>query len=277
MSEEIKTEPSDLAPTDEAGEDMHIHKPKAAHSLREFLAEISVIVVGILIALAGEQAVESVHWRHKIHQTNEALRMELTEDNGPQAYTRMATAPCLDAQLAGVREAILRARSRPEIAALVAGYHPPAPSWDSEAWGATLASDVGSHTSADQMITWSAPYRMIPLLNKLNELEGEELDKLQLVDESGVGLSPAERERMLLAVYSLRHANQQMSRNSRTFLRAVSDIGMDLPAAKKHKLLTELRARFGVCVSEPAYLRYDPYDQMDSINSGVPTALPARR
>ena len=40
---------------------MDIHKPKAAHSWREFLIEIGTIICGILIALALEQAVESVH------------------------------------------------------------------------------------------------------------------------------------------------------------------------------------------------------------------------
>lgn len=35
-----------------------IHKPKPVHSIREFLSEIGVIVVGIAIALTGEQLVE---------------------------------------------------------------------------------------------------------------------------------------------------------------------------------------------------------------------------
>jgi hypothetical protein len=30
---------------------MHIHKPKPLHGVREFLSEIGVIVVGVLIAL----------------------------------------------------------------------------------------------------------------------------------------------------------------------------------------------------------------------------------
>jgi hypothetical protein len=44
---------------------MHVHKPKPTHSLREFLSEISVVVVGILIALALEQALET--WRDHRH------------------------------------------------------------------------------------------------------------------------------------------------------------------------------------------------------------------
>lgn len=47
---------------------MHIHKPKPLHGVREFSSEISVIVVGILIALGLEQTVESLHWRHKVEQ-----------------------------------------------------------------------------------------------------------------------------------------------------------------------------------------------------------------
>jgi hypothetical protein len=40
---------------------MDIHKPKPVHSWREFFSEISVVVVGIAIALAAEQAIEGLH------------------------------------------------------------------------------------------------------------------------------------------------------------------------------------------------------------------------
>lgn len=73
MSEDSEAISSDLTPSSEAGENMHIHKPKAAHSVREFLSEISVIVVGIAIALVGEQAVEAAHRNHEVS----ALRLDL--------------------------------------------------------------------------------------------------------------------------------------------------------------------------------------------------------
>jgi len=38
---------------------MDIHKPKPVHSWREFLSEILVVVTGIAIALAGEQAIQT--------------------------------------------------------------------------------------------------------------------------------------------------------------------------------------------------------------------------
>ncbi|MDE2355389.1 MAG: hypothetical protein KGL69_01405 [Alphaproteobacteria bacterium] len=59
---------------------MDIHKPKAAHSWREFLTEIGTIICGILIALALEQALEAVH-EHKIAEDARAsIRSEVREN-----------------------------------------------------------------------------------------------------------------------------------------------------------------------------------------------------
>lgn len=76
MSEESTAEPSELTVSGEDGENMHIHKPKAAHSIREFLSEISVIVVGIAIALAGEQGVEAVNRNVEVSALRQDLHAE---------------------------------------------------------------------------------------------------------------------------------------------------------------------------------------------------------
>ena len=57
---------------------MDIHKPKAAHSWREFLIEIGTIICGILIALGLEQVVESAHRGSEVREAREALRKELS-------------------------------------------------------------------------------------------------------------------------------------------------------------------------------------------------------
>ena len=36
---------------------MHVHLPKPVHGWREFVGEIAIIVIGILIVLGGEQLV----------------------------------------------------------------------------------------------------------------------------------------------------------------------------------------------------------------------------
>ena len=56
---------------------MEIHKPKPFHNLREFASEIAVVVIGISIALAGEQAVEMIHHRQQLSEARRAIAEEL--------------------------------------------------------------------------------------------------------------------------------------------------------------------------------------------------------
>src|SRR6185312_3419955 len=59
---------------------MDIHKPKPWHGVREFLKEYVIIVVGVLTALAGEQAVEWSHRQREVGEAREALRAEIERD-----------------------------------------------------------------------------------------------------------------------------------------------------------------------------------------------------
>ena len=56
---------------------MDIHRPKAAHNIREFLTEIGTIICGILIALGLEQGIEAIHWAEKVHTANEQINAEV--------------------------------------------------------------------------------------------------------------------------------------------------------------------------------------------------------
>jgi hypothetical protein len=59
---------------------MHIHKPKALHGWREFLGEIGVIVCGVLIAIALEQIVETLHRHAQAREMIRKLRDEGREN-----------------------------------------------------------------------------------------------------------------------------------------------------------------------------------------------------
>jgi hypothetical protein len=72
-----------------------IHKPKAVHSVREFLIEIGTIICGILIALSLEQGIEWLHWHEAVSQARESLRDEMAEQL-EYFDARVAVAPCVD-------------------------------------------------------------------------------------------------------------------------------------------------------------------------------------
>ena len=55
---------------------MDIHKPEPWHTVREFLKEYVIIVVGVLTALGAEQAVEAVHTAQKAAEAEQLVREE---------------------------------------------------------------------------------------------------------------------------------------------------------------------------------------------------------
>lgn len=98
MSDTTETELGVPVDSEGAGDAMHVHKPKAAHSVREFLSEISVIVVGIAIALAGEQAVEGLHWREVVSLERESLDGEAVR-HWIAMEARVDMQSCVDSRL----------------------------------------------------------------------------------------------------------------------------------------------------------------------------------
>jgi hypothetical protein len=58
---------------------MEIHKPKPVHSWKELLGEIGVIVIGIVIALSGEQLIEANHRAHQRADLRAALDRDARE------------------------------------------------------------------------------------------------------------------------------------------------------------------------------------------------------
>jgi hypothetical protein len=77
---------------------MHIHLPKPLHGWREFAGEVGIIVVGIMIALAGEQLVETLHWRSQVHDFRDAVRSEMSLNLGTYRF-RTAENRCVEGRL----------------------------------------------------------------------------------------------------------------------------------------------------------------------------------
>ena len=76
--------------------------PTPLHGWRAFAGEVGVVVLGVLIALGANAIVDDWQWRDKISHAEAAMRLELAQDDGPQAYGRVVIGPCLDAELARI-------------------------------------------------------------------------------------------------------------------------------------------------------------------------------
>jgi hypothetical protein len=230
---------------------MDIHKPKAWHGVREFLKEYAIIVVGVLTALAAEQLVETWRWRHKIDEAQGAMRMELAEDDGPQAYARAISAACLDTQLEGLEALAAQRPDRRAFRRAALDYSPLQRSWDVTAWQAAIASDVGTHMGAGELGRWSDPYRVLPDLQRLAAQEAADLAALVGLPASPGPLTEAEADQVAHALAGLRSDNLGLGLLSTLFLASIEQTGAGVSATERTTIRKDARDRFGACVREP--------------------------
>ena len=113
MTDNPVTEPPPPAP--EETQSVEIHKPKPVHNWREFLSEVGVVVLGICIALAGEQTIEWLHWRSEVQEARKALQAEIRTNEVSFFVRGLSYAPCIDRQMreAGAILADLEAHRQP--------------------------------------------------------------------------------------------------------------------------------------------------------------------
>jgi hypothetical protein len=133
---------------------MDIHKPKPWHGVREFLKEYAIIVVGVLTALAGEQAVETMRNHELVARGEGALRENFAR------FVQFRTiadreAPCMAARAGEIR-AILDAAGRTRRIGRVDRIPEPLPvPWQIDTWDAMVASGVAPHLPQQKAVLYS--------------------------------------------------------------------------------------------------------------------------
>jgi len=230
---------------------VEIHKPKATHNWREFLTEIGTIVCGILIALGLEQAVEALHSHHLVEQAEEAMRGEIIDDDGPQAYVRLAVAPCLSHQLDGLRAALEKRIAPEAFGKLAASYGPELRTWDDQAWKAAQASGVLSAMGPKKLNQWSEIYVQIPNLQDDVRAEREGLTRLRLTRFKSGAWTQARVDELSDIIDTLESANRGTTLHSAAQIIFMKSNGLKLPAATEESALAETRQNYGDCVVRP--------------------------
>jgi hypothetical protein len=221
------------------------------HNFREFLGEVGVVVLGIVIALAGEQTVDFFHWRDSVAIAEAAMTKELRSDDLPQAYARVAMHPCLVQQLQRIDDALDANLDRRAITALTKGYAPQWRSWDTEAWRAAETAGVTSHMSAERNEQWEGPYDLMPLLQDQADREATQLPGLQPGGRNPGHLTEAERDRINVAVEQLRQVDALLTRTANLSLSFGADAGVWVTDVDQQKILGQLREGLGGCVIDP--------------------------
>jgi hypothetical protein len=195
---------------------MDIHKPKAAHSWREFLVEIGTIICGILIALGLEQAIEWLHVRGEVTETREALHREI-EANAQTLTFMLAEDQCLDHQLD--RYATWAAGGRHAEAMRVVLPHVLTSTWEQVRSGAVTRMPLKERL---ELAAYYDGLRNLSLTIVDQRAALRPLAGFQVKAQ----LTPAAAERLLEVIAEGRILGQAKSVNIRPILRASERLGV---------------------------------------------------
>ena len=138
---------------------MHIHLPKPLHGWRAFAGEVAIIVLGVLIALAAEQAVESWRWHREVGETRRAADAELTHDLGVFRH-RLSQKACVEARLADLDRWLKSWREGKPLTLKGPIGSPPAYGLHFNVWDAT-AGEARAHMDLETKLAYAGLYDVL--------------------------------------------------------------------------------------------------------------------
>jgi hypothetical protein len=206
---------------DGAGATMEIHRPKAAHSWREFFIEIGTIVTGIVIALSLEQSVEALHERGLAREARDAINAEMQEDVDRIAY-HQSFQPCIDKRLNQITGLLaVWAGGQPPPSGLAIGDPDDLPMVQLR-WQANLNSGRFSRQPAEDQDRQTAFYTQVAILQDMGGREHYAWSELRALELGGGVLQADLRPSLVSALQAARthasdisHLSQQVLENAK--------------------------------------------------------------
>jgi len=182
---------------------MHFHLPKPLHGWREFVGEVGIIVVGVLIALSAEQLVQEIQTR----ADERAFRETIDHEIGLNLFVydvRSRQFACDEKRIGEVKSWLDRARSGEQVPAL----YPLAPQTITpyrSAWD-TRDAQVFNHLPARLRQKYAEFYD--ELSNNWSLIEGEHNHWTGLIPYAETGpLGLTDRRTIRPIIAQIRNAN----------------------------------------------------------------------
>ena len=208
---------------------MDIRKPKPIHNMREFLKEVGIIVLSIVIAISLEQTVEFFHWKNEVKIARQAIAAEIAVNNASFYARRIAFAPCMDRQIREAQAMIadIEAKRKPRP---FTSFHLTSGSLISDSeWQADRASQVLTHFSRSELALLSRYYTRSGTLDGIRDQERAAWRELSLLRNPSAELGPAELNRLRVNLITAQEAETQIILNSTLQLRTSKGLGIATP------------------------------------------------
>lgn len=217
---------------------MDVHRPKPVHGLREFLKEVGIVVLGVLIALSAEQTVEWFHWRHEAGQAETHLRRDATVILDDM-LERLEIQKCQDGRLSLMRDRLLASSTTWTAMApfytsgAPAGstYAHPMRSWPITSWSNAVASTAATHLPDDVLDHYARIFAAATREANDQATEHEASSELNVLGLP-LTLTPDQKVTFLRLIEAERARNRVMAYEARNALSHFKALGMDVEQAR---------------------------------------------
>ncbi len=210
-----------------------MENPKPARNWRGYFKEYAVIVIGVLTALAAEQAVTWANWRSEVGAARTALRAEMTDNNSNFFARRVAIAPCLDRQMAKVEAAIAILEAGGSPAAV--DIRPASNSLISDSeWQSHRASQVLTHFPRAELAAMGRYYASVSGVAPWLATESMAWQELSILQKVPRGITPSDVIRLRVNLAAAERAGYLIGLMSRRVINISIQLGM--PEAKADPL-----------------------------------------
>lgn len=208
---------------------MEIHRPRAVHGWRGLFGEVGVIVIGVVIALSGEQAVEALHWTHQTDAGDVVLREAFSREVR-NAALREAQDVCVTRRLASLSSIVAQASQSGRLPPIGTIGHPPYTPWTIGAWDALVSSQTVSHMPRAKVIAYTAIAQLAAFLSGLSDREEDQWTTLDSMVGPGRRMSDVEAEELRTSLSAASNSNLHMRVTSGRLRDAVKATGLVDPA-----------------------------------------------
>ncbi len=199
---------------------------------RAFWSEIVIVVLGVVIALAANEAVQDWSWHNKVEDGEVRLQGDIAWAF-LWAAEKSASQPCIDAQLAAMARNVLE--SGDTLQPMVLGSQNlqmvvriPNRPYRFPVWDALLADGTASHFATQRQ----ALYARISdgmAMSRTSEVETRRLGGNLLRMRDPIPLDPVVRSDLLSDINNLRSLTASEGLNAQQRMRVITDAGIAPP------------------------------------------------
>ena len=197
---------SETPPEESKMEEPKMGKP--ARSWRSLLTELAIVVLGVGLALAAQQAAEWWRWRADVAEAREFIATEMAE-NLVSAISRVRAAPCVERRLDTLArildDAARDGRGLPPVGDIGT---PVRRLWRYGIWESVVASQTATHFPRQELSALGSLYKFIQRAEIYGQDELEAWSDLSAMAGPGRRLDPASEAELRRAMGRARTANR---------------------------------------------------------------------